>query len=167
MKKLIFTAAILSVILMGCKDNKSADSETSVETEMVHEHEMHADHHDDHHGLALNNDWIHEIELDNGAKWEANIETTQGVETMLQDIASANPTTVEDYHQLASKLNDEKNTVIKECTMVGPSHDNLHVFLHPLIDKIAALGNATSVEEGSEITANIKENLKAYYDYFK
>lgn len=167
MKKTILTAAILSVFLIGCKDNKATNSETSVETEMVHEHEIEADHHGDHHGMAINNDWVNEIELDNGSKWNANIETTQGVETMLQDIKSSNPSSVADYHQLASKLNDEKNTVIKECTMVGPSHDNLHVFLHPLIDKIDALGKVTSVEEGSEITASIRENLDAYYDYFK
>lgn len=167
MKKTILTAAILSVFLIGCKDNKSTNSETSVETEMVHEHEAEAGHDGHHDGMALNNDWINEIQLDNGSKWDANLETTQGVETMLKELESSNPETVADYHQLASKLNDEKNTVIKECTMVGPSHDNLHVFLHPLIDKIAALDKVTSVEEGSEITESIKENLDAYYDYFK
>ncbi|HLW32050.1 MAG TPA: hypothetical protein VKX40_07295 [Aequorivita sp.] len=167
MKKTILTAAILSVFLIGCKDNKSTNSETSVETEMVHEHEAEADHDGDHDGMALNNAWVNEIQLDNGSKWDANLETTQGVETMLQELETSNPETVADYHQLASKLNDEKNTVVKKCTMVGPSHDNLHVFLHPLIDKIAALGKVTSVDEGSEITVSIKENLDAYYDYFK
>ncbi|MGB3343005.1 MAG: hypothetical protein WBA61_03755 [Aequorivita sp.] len=166
MKKTILTAAILSVFLIGCKDNKSTNSETSVETEMVHEHEADNERDHDHDGMALNNAWVNEIQLDNGSKWEANIETTEGVETMLQQIETSNPETVEDYHKLASKLNDEKNTVVKKCTMEGPSHDNLHVFLHPLIQKIEALGMVSTADEGSEIITSIKENLDAYYNYF-
>jgi hypothetical protein len=51
--------------------------------------------------------------------------------------------------------------------MKGPSHDNLHIFLLPLIDKISLLVETTSIQEGSEITESIIENLNAYENYFQ
>ena len=116
---------------------------------------------------ALNNAWVNEIKLDNGNKWEANLETTEGVDKMLNLVKSSAPKTVEDYHALASKLNEDKNVVVKKCTMEGPSHDNLHVFLHPLIEKIEALGKVSNTDEGAETLASIKENLEGYYNYFQ
>lgn len=162
MKKTILTAAIISAFLMSCNETKqkTENSETVEATEAVHEH----------HGeemIAINNDWVNEINLDNGNKWDANLETTEGVDKMLSLVESSEKKSVEDYHALASDLNETKNFVVKKCTMKGASHDNLHVFLHPLIDKIEALGKVSTVDEGSEITASIKENLEGYSNYFK
>lgn len=166
MKKVIFTAVILSAILIGCKDNKENKIETSVETEAIHEHtEALSDH--DHGVMALNNAWLDEIQLNEGKKWDANSETTQGVDKMAEIMKNNSANTVEEYHHLASELNDQKNFVVKECTMTGPSHDNLHVFLHPLIEKIDALSKVETVDNAEDITASIKENIEEYYNYFK
>lgn len=165
MRKTILTAAILATVFVSCKDQNK--TETTVETKAVHEHVEVATHENHAHDVfALDNAWMKEIELDNGKKWDANIETTDGVNAMLDYIDAISPTTVAEYHELASKLNDEKNFVIKECTMEGPSHDNLHIFLHPLIDKIAALGKVSTAEQGAAVTETIVENLEAYTEYF-
>ncbi|HET8804084.1 MAG TPA: hypothetical protein VFM72_05860, partial [Aequorivita sp.] len=111
--------------------------------------------------------WVNDIKLDGGNKWQSNIETNDGVDKMLKLINASNPITVEDYHNLASKLNDEKNVLVKNCTMKGASHDNLHIFLHPLIEKIEALGTVSTTEEGSKIITSIIENLEGYYNYFQ
>ncbi|MDX1364114.1 MAG: hypothetical protein R3243_07845 [Arenibacter latericius] len=163
MKKTILTTVMIVALFISCKEIKEkSNTSTNVETtETIHEN-VHQDN-----KMVLNNSWVNEIQLDGDNKWEANIETTEGVESMLGLIKENNPQTVEDYHQLASKLNDEKNFVVKECTMTGPSHDNLHVFLHPLIEKIDALGKVNSVENGKETIKRIKENLDEYYTYFK
>lgn len=162
MKKTLLTAAIISAFLISCNETKSKteSSETVEATESVHEH----------HGeemAAINNDWVNEINLDNGNKWDANLETNEGVEKMLSLVEANEKKSVEDYHTLATDLNETKNFVVKKCTMKGPSHDNLHVFLHPLIEKIEALGKVSTVDQGSEITASIKENLEGYSNYFK
>lgn len=162
MRKTLLTAAIFSAFLISCNDTKpkNENGENVEATESLHEHNA-AD-------MALiNNDWINEITLDNGNKWNANLETNDGVEKMLSLVEASEKKSVEDYHALANDLNETKNFVVKECTMKGPSHDNLHVFLHPLIEKIDALGKASTVEQGSLITASIKENLEAYSNYFK
>ncbi|MCB0466463.1 MAG: hypothetical protein KDC78_12445 [Aequorivita sp.] len=166
MKKTILTTAIISAFLISCNETKHKEesTETVETTEGVHEHheeEMATETH------SMNNAWVNEIKLDNGSKWEANLETTEGVNKMLSLIKASEPKTVEDYHALASKLNEDKNVVVTKCTMEGPSHDNLHVFLHPLIEKIEALGKVSTVQEGAEVTTSIKENLEGYYNYFQ
>lgn len=166
MKKTILSLAILSALLISCNEtkHKHENTDTVETTEGVHEHEMEEMAAETH---AMDNAWVNEIKLDNGNKWEANLETNEGVDKMLNLVKTSDPKTVEDYHALASKLNEEKNYVVKKCTMEGPSHDNLHVFLHPLIEKIEALGKVSSTDEGAEVTANIQENLEGYYDYFQ
>lgn len=159
MKKIILTTAIISVFLISCKDanHKNEKTKTTEATESVQKHDTH----------SMDNTWVKEIKLDNGRKWRANRETNDGVEKMLSVLETTNIKTAKDYHNLASKLNEVKNYVVKECTMKGPSHDNLHVFLHPLIEKIEALGKVSTMDEGSKITRSIRENLKEYYNYFE
>ncbi len=166
MKKTILTTAIISALLISCNETKHKQGSTDIveTTEGVHEHEMEEMAVEIH---SLNNAWVNDIKLDNGNKWQANMETTEGVDKMLNLVNDSEPKTVEDYHNLASRLNEDKNFVVKKCTMEGPSHDNLHVFLHPLIEKIEALGKIETVYEGSEVTASIKENLEGYYNYFQ
>tara|TARA_R110002049_G_scaffold188124_5_gene356409 strand:+ start:5567 stop:5899 length:333 start_codon:yes stop_codon:yes gene_type:complete len=108
-----------------------------------------------------------EIQLNNGTKWEANIETTEGVEQMQELLKSHTTTSIEDYHQLASTLNDVKNKVVKECTMKGASHDNLHIWLYPLIEKVTELSETNNIEEASKTKQSIAENVDAYYKYFQ
>lgn len=166
MKKTILATALISALMISCNETKehSKKSETlEVTKEMQHQdsEKMASETH------VLDNSWIADIQLDNGNKWAANLETTEGITKMLQQIESSNPRTIEDYQNLASQLNTEKNFVIKECTMKGPSHDNLHIFLHPLIEKIEALKNVSTTTEGTEITQSIKENLTNYGNYFQ
>jgi len=110
--------------------------------------------------------WMDEISLNNGSKWEANPETTKGIKNMIRNINQTKPETVVEFQELGTKLNDEKNDIIKKCTMKGPSHDNLHIFLYPLINKIKDLMTVNSVTEGSKITTNIQAHLEGYNLYF-
>lgn len=111
--------------------------------------------------------WIDEIQLDRGSKWLANAETTLGVSKMLNTMTDFNGRTVSEYRALGDKLNDLKNTVVKECTMTGPAHDNLHVWIHPLIEKIEALQNIDSEASGIHMVQDIEQHLNDYYDFFE
>ena len=124
--------------------------------------------HESHAGATKGPDeaWVKEIVLDNGIKWRANVETTNGVTKMLSLISENQASTAEGYRKLGDGLNEVKNTVVKECTMEGASHDNLHVWLHPLIEKIKRLQKTESAEEGAKLTSNIKNHLEGYFDYF-
>jgi hypothetical protein len=51
--------------------------------------------------------------------------------------------------------------------MTGPSHDNLHVWLHPLIEKIEALQNTDSEASGVQRVHDIEQHLNGYYEFFE
>ena len=111
--------------------------------------------------------WLEEISLDNGQKWRADEATTSGIESMIELVEKNTPSTPEDYRKLGAALNDEKNLLIKRCTMEGPPHDNLHIYLQPLLEKIAALQQTTSSEKGREKLSEIRVHLEKYYEFFQ
>ncbi|MGB5665834.1 MAG: hypothetical protein WBM53_03210 [Maribacter sp.] len=158
MKRTIMVMILFTLPFASCKQESKENqkkSETQSETTAVEKkHE-------------LNNDWVNEIFLNNDIKWQANLETTNGVGAMLSLIGGSKLSSRDDYKKLGNGLNEIRNTVVKECTMKGASHDNLHVWLHPLVEKIALLQNIENPKDGAQITSNIKEHLEAYYDYFE
>ena len=168
MKKVLLSIAMIAFIFTGCNNNKK--TENTIDQSAHQEVEAApAEDHDDHHlsGDGLDNVWTAEIETNDGAKWDANPETNEGVQKM-QNLLKTHPTkTLEDYYKLAEQLNTDKNYVVKNCTMKGASHDNLHVWLLPLMAKIEALSETTSLDEASKIKHNIEENVNLYSDYFK
>lgn len=167
MKKSILSIAILALLFTSCNNSKKETQNTEqnnteeVETVSHDNHETHDAH------SAISNNWMEEIQLDNGNKWVANEETNIGVEKMKNILKTQQTNTLEGYHQLAKELTEAKNYVIKECTMKGPSHDNLHVWLLPLMEKIDALSEVDNLEEASKIKNSIQENVEAYNRYFK
>ena len=157
MKKALLTAAIFSAILVSCNDNKSKNEHAHEH----HDHETMAEH------GTLDNEWVNDMALNGDELWEANPETNEGVAEMIRTVEESDPQSVAEYHELAHQLNETKNYVVKECTMVGESHEYLHVFLHPLIEKIDALGKVSTVDEGAEIREQTINNLHLYHEYFQ
>ncbi|MBD0850134.1 hypothetical protein [Maribacter arenosus] len=160
-KTAVIMAAILSLVISCKETNKENPAEEKTKVETI-DYESHSTMFHE-----PNETWVNEIMLNNGLKWSANTETTDGVREMLILIEDNKTTTTVDYKNLGVALNNVKNMVVKECTMKGASHDNLHVWLHPLIDKIALLQKVENPEEGSQLTSSIQEHLEAYYDYFE
>ncbi len=114
----------------------------------------------------LSNAWKKDIVLNNGVKWEANQETTNGLFLIYNIIINHNSTEVVGYKYLGDQLKEESNQIIKNCTMKGAAHDNLHVFLLPLIEKIDEFQNVTSVDYGNELKKSILSHIDAYDTYF-
>ncbi|MGZ0017342.1 hypothetical protein [Yeosuana sp. AK3] len=156
MKKLLLTISLLILILSSCinvkKENQTTKHDTHKTTPV---------------NTVFNNKWMDTIQLDNGSKWLANMETTKGVEKMKNLLKTLPTNTLDDFQNLALELSQAKNQVIKECTMKGPPHDNLHVWLLPLMEKIDALTETKNLEEAKLIKDRIAENVHAYDIYFK
>jgi hypothetical protein len=156
MKNTAILGLVLLISLLGCKETQKEETTITEQTAVENKEDSHGD----------QNNWMGQIQLDNGSKWKANIETTEGIQAMSSRIAQDESNSIKHYKNLASDLNDLKNNIIKECTMEGESHDNLHVFLVPLADKIEALGELNSVHEGAVITRDIRKHLEVYFNYF-
>jgi len=156
MKKTAILGLVLLISLLGCKETKKEETTITEQTSVEHKEDSHGD----------QNNWMSQIQLDKGLKWKANLETTEGIQAMSSRIAEDESKSIKHFKKLASDLNDLINNIIKECTMEGESHDNLHVFLVPLVDKIEDLGEVNSVHEGAVITKDIREHIEVYNNYF-
>jgi hypothetical protein len=161
MRKTLIIAAVVTLGIIGCKENKKVNPEKIQITNEPQKIEGTSGE-----TKKPNDAWINDIVLNNNIKWNANKETTEGVMTMLSLINEDKKWNTIEYKKLGDRLNEVKNTVVKECTMKGASHDNLHVWLLPLIEKIEMLQNVESTNEGAYLTNNIKNHLERYYDYF-
>src|SRR5690606_38129239 len=97
---------IFSVLLfLGCKEAPKGQAPGELDEESSEQVEVH--------GMA-ETAWIDEISLDQGAKWAANVETTEGVSQMLALIESSNAETVSDHIKLGDGLNEIKNMIVRE-----------------------------------------------------
>lgn len=164
MKHLIFSMSLLA--LVSCKDNKQQETENKTEKTEQSMDATKEDHHDAATGVYANA-WVSEIQKDKGAKWQADELTNEGVKKMQTTIETQSTNTLSDYHKLAKQLNDDKNYVVKNCTMEGASHDNLHIWLMPLIEKIDALTKIEDVDDAAKLKQSIEENISAYDTYFQ
>ena len=106
------------------------------------------------------------VQLNNGEKWQANPETTQGIAAMQQLVSSFSTTpAAEDYKQLKEKLETEFKTIFQKCTMTGESHNQLHNYLLPLKDLIEDLGSGNP-EASKKALNEIQMHLTKYGMYF-
>ncbi len=143
------------IIMTGCREKETTVNSPSPVTEKTVEHDQ-----------SQSVVWKKDIQLNQGTQWKANRETTEGILKMTRLLSQSSPSTPEEYRELGNALNEEKNLVIKRCTMKGPSHDNLHIYLQPLIGKIGELQEVNSAEKGELLISEIEEHLKAYHSYF-
>lgn len=164
MKYLIFAMTLFAFV--GCKDNKKQEEIIKIET-VNQSVNIKNNKQSDETLEVYKNTWIDEIKVSDNGKWSANKETNEGVKNMLTSIETNRTNSLENYQDLADQLSQHKNHIIKNCTMKGDSHDNLHVWLLPLMAKIEALSEAKTVEDASKIKSSIEKNINAYSDFFE
>lgn len=107
-----------------------------------------------------------EVELNKGAKWEANPETTKGIGVMQGLLGEFTPEpTVEDYRALHKKLATSFQSILQQCTMTGEAHNQLHNYLLPLKGQIDKLGSE-SLADCQKVMPDLKAYLMKYSQYF-
>lgn len=107
------------------------------------------------------------VVLDNGNKWTANAETTQGINQMI--MLMDNFEAKEDskaYTTLAEKLSGEFDLIFKNCTMQGEAHVQLHNYLLPMKDMFATL-KSKELDQQKAGFDSLKSYLLTYPDYFQ
>lgn len=107
-----------------------------------------------------------QVELNKGAKWEANPETTKGIGVMQGLLGEFTPEpTVEDYRALHKKLSTSFQSILQQCTMTGEAHNQLHNYLLPLKSQIDKLGTE-NLAGCQRIMPEIEAYLMKYSHYF-
>jgi len=157
MKKtsIILTSLFLSSLLFSCNQ---AAVETQVETENA--------------STAVEVSAEEEpqspntLTLNEGEKWAANAETTQGVNNMRALMASYEGNEkIEKFQELQDTLQSEFQLIFKRCTMTGEAHNQLHHFLIPIKESFAGL-KSKNMAEAQRTYQALKQHLELYNQYF-
>ncbi len=131
--------AVLTVIQSGCEKTQSLTT-SDTEHEWAPEDE-----------LTLNKD----------KKWKVDDHTRNSIARMRVLV----DTTKQD--KLGIAMAGEIKTLFEDCTMQGPAHDQLHVFLTGLLGGVNGLYSSKTPEERSvEVTA-IRKSLKQFDTFFE
>lgn len=147
----IFKIGLLAIMLAGltisCKNSeeKPSEAEEITETETHHSDE--------------------ELRLNNGLKWQANPETTEGVLAMQEHLQAFRNLGQDDYNQLRSLLEAEFKMIFEKCTMKGESHEQLHNYLFPMKDYFSNLSKDAETAEEAFLT--LESYVPVYFDYFE
>lgn len=107
------------------------------------------------------------LQLNNGNLWEANLETTAGIDNMKLLIKSfSERDNMEAYALVKQNLEKEFGTIIAKCTMTGEAHNQLHKYLVPMKDLFVGLA-ASDLEIRKASLNKISTHLDTYTNYFK
>lgn len=156
MKKTFHTVLLALVIGLtySCKNDTKENSDQKA-TEVVDETTEHD--HGESTGLALNN----------GERWDANAETTTGVENMIALMNSfKEKEDVTAYPKLTQDLKTEFKMIFEKCTMTGEAHDQLHNFLIPIKDLLETLPSS-DLTVAQKSYNELNNQLSIYKTYFK
>lgn len=152
-KSILISGLTLIVLSFGCSENNKEATQEAPESDSLEHHSEAHESNEQSTGVALNN----------GAKWQANPETTMGIQNMQtlvnEYINKASP----ENKLLAENLEKEFSTIFQKCTMTGEAHNQLHNYLLPLKEKIEKLKEDANMD----YVKNIHSYLEEYKNYFQ
>jgi hypothetical protein len=67
---------------------------------------------------------------------------------------------IKNYAELTVKLEKNIDLLTSNCTMEGPAHEYLHIWLRPIIQEVEHLGEAKNKEEALLIFNQINVSFK-------
>lgn len=150
------------LLFTACKNTESQTSHDVVE-EMHEDHHGEADHHE--HGES----GMDELALNNGAKWMSD-ESTELHGKNLVEIAKnyekQEDKSLEASHAYANEVEQEMAQLIQKCTMKGPDHDALHLWLEPILKDVKSLKESQDEVEATKTAHSLTEGIVKYPDYF-
>lgn len=108
------------------------------------------------------------LELNGEQKWEANPETNEGINKMMTIVSEdVEEGRVSYYAAMGERLNIELKTIFSSCTMKGEEHEQLHIYLMPLVDLCEKLEAVENEDDALVLQKDIIKRLNLYAQYFK
>ena len=105
--------------------------------------------------------------LNQGKPWLVNHETHIGITKIDSLITNFATSKDENYKHLGASLSKQTSFIIKNCSMTGTPHDQLHVVLVPILDEISIM-RETNDDLTLKKTAlsKLKVYIETYYEHF-
>ena len=103
--------------------------------------------------------------LNNGQKWEVDDHTRSMFAKMTASFMDADHQALEGdgLRDVGAALQADINELIQGCTMTGPAHDQLHVFLMAYMPAVASLSESGHLEGAKKIGLYLEQ----YDEHFK
>ncbi len=141
----------LFVLTVACENSKKNSQESITKTE----------------SKEATNKSENKVNLDNGKRWIANQETTEGINSMIQLMDSlTDQENASSYKTLADSLNSEFKIILKKCTMKGEAHNQLHNYLFPMKETFRKL-SSSDLNECRSAFDDLNAHLSVYKEYFE
>lgn len=110
---------------------------------------------------------IEGISLDNTKRWEANLETTEGIKKMQNIMHSfSEEENTNAYASLKGELETEFTNIFQKCTMKGEAHEQLHNYLKPMIGIFEGL-ESSDLKTCKTNFKTMETHLEGYANYFE
>ncbi len=144
------------MLLISCGD-KSGETENEATETATTEHPA-----DTQHTHATSEDGL---VLNDGKKWQMDDHTRGAFATMASSLKGVDVTGLDTaaLKKVGDKLMEDLNALIQGCTMTGPDHDQLHVYLMAYIPAVTALQESGLVADAKKV----QHYLTIYGDYFE
>lgn len=110
------------------------------------------------------------LALNNGDKWKADSATNHNVIKMkmiAENFSVAPFPSMDEYKMVAADLQTSIDTMMRQCSMKGEPHDQLHKWLEPLIKETKELKNAGDTTQARPLFTSINERIHNYKNYFE
>lgn len=149
MKKTLYISSIL--LLSACTEQTETPN-ISNKNEAITKHQT---------------DLTPSLQLNDGLKWEIS----EGMKPFIRDaeelvIAYLNDEDT-NYTLLGISLKEKNNALIRNCTMQGKAHDELHNWLLPHMKLVEDLNEASKPDEAHEIIQQLNASFNTFNTYFQ
>ncbi|MBS1751733.1 MAG: hypothetical protein JST63_17680 [Bacteroidetes bacterium] len=150
--KSILSVILSSLLILGCHNSKEKTDTTE--------------------GIAIKDTSHHVemtdiIEMDNGQKWKINLEMKPFIAEEENILKSYTESHSNDFKNLAVQLKEKNSALIKSCTMKGKSHEELHKWLHPHLERVAALEKADNEQQANDLVHQLMKSFQTFHEYFQ
>lgn len=151
MRTKLLVAAIVGASLFACQGGDQNPDGTDVSTSV---------------SIAEGGGTLQHMSLNRGERWPANSATTGGIQEM-KELLRNFPGNADKgrYQALSTDLNSVFNSILKQCTMKGEAHDQLHNYLMPLKEMIDGIA-VVSPDDGGKMASDLRAYLDQYEFYF-
>ena len=105
------------------------------------------------------------LQLNNGAKWKTDVATRKNVAAMAKIINDSSNAGTKNRKLLVRQLQTSIDTLVQQCTMKGPSHDALHLWLEKVLNDLK--GMTAGDDKFQNAYASLRKNVDSFYVFFE
>jgi hypothetical protein len=103
------------------------------------------------------------VPLNAGHKWKVDEATRKNVAAMVQIVNDTIYNNAGKRKEFAASMQSQIDTLVKECTMQGPAHDALHIWLEKVLKDVKDLKE----DKNPQTSAALAKDVKSFYNFFE